>query len=155
MSIKLPKIPIFGKNIKRWGWTQSVSLTESQHVAVAHIKYGGFSSKHKHNKNWNRFVVLSGKLRIDIYRDDREETIDLIAGDVLDVEPNLWHRMTALSDVHLVEIYWPTEGLIDAEDIEREDDGGYQKPSNCDFWLVPPKEVFCFDKNIQEGTCRI
>lgn len=125
MTIKIPaKAAMYGKNIKSWGWTQSVLVTETSHVAVAHINKGGYSSKHLHKNNWNRFVVLSGKLRIDLYRNDKEETIDLISGDVLDVEPGLKHRMTALEDTKLVEIYWSSNGEFNVEDIERDDNGG-------------------------------
>lgn len=115
---------MYGKNVKLWGQTQSVLVTDKVHVATAFIKKGGYSSKHLHKNNWNRFVVQSGVLQIDIYRNNKTETIELRAGDVLDVEPNLKHRMTALEDVHLTEIYWSATDEFDVEDIQRDDTGG-------------------------------
>jgi len=129
MSIKIPKVPLYAKNIKFWGWVQSIAITDAIHVAHAYVKSGGFSSKHKHEVNYNRFHIVSGKLRIDIYRNDNEETVDLVSGDTLDIEPQVWHRMTALEDTHVIEIYWATDGQsINAEDIVREDNGGVKVP---------------------------
>jgi mannose-6-phosphate isomerase-like protein (cupin superfamily) len=129
MGVKLPKVPCFGRNIKLWGWTQTVALSETNHTAVAYLQKGGYSSKHHHKNLWNRFVVVDGTLRITIYRNDREEVTDLHAGDILDVDPGVWHKMAAVTDARIVEIYWPVEGVLDPEDIVREDNGGIQ-PQN-------------------------
>jgi mannose-6-phosphate isomerase-like protein (cupin superfamily) len=161
MSVRLPKVPCFGKNVKLWGWTQTVALTESNHTAVATLIAGGFSSKHYHTNLWNRFVVVEGKMKITVYRSDREEVTELGPGDILDVEPNLWHRMTAITDVKLIEIYWPVEGVLDPEDIVREDSGGitpqlipiFWGPYNGDIpqpglWLTTPDIQPVLDSNI-------
>jgi mannose-6-phosphate isomerase-like protein (cupin superfamily) len=129
VTIRIPKVPLFGKNIKVWGWTQTVALSDTLHVAYASINEGGYSSKHYHENNYNRFYVISGKLRIDIYRNNKEEFVDLVAGETVDVEPAVWHRMTALEPVRVIEIYWPTNDQpINPEDIVREDNGGLKPP---------------------------
>ena len=124
MSVKLPKVPLFGRNAKLWGWTQTVALTDKMHVAYAFLNAGGFSSRHYHKNLWNRFVVIEGSLKIEIVRNNKLEIVTLKDNDILDVEPALIHRMVAISDVRLIEIYWPQEGLLDPEDIVREDEGG-------------------------------
>jgi hypothetical protein len=48
------------------------------------------------------------------------------------VNPRQWHRFRALSDVHLIEVYWSdtSRGLTEAcdpDDIERFDEGGLAK----------------------------
>lgn len=128
MSVKLPKVPLYGRNVKLWGWTQTVALTDKIHVANAFIMTGGFSSKHYHDNLWNRFVIVDGILQIEIYRNDKQEIVKLDAGDVLDVEPKLWHRMKSIEETKLIEIYWPQEGCLDPEDIVREDQGGLSSP---------------------------
>lgn len=124
MSIKIPKVVMFGKQIKIWGWTITTALTDKIHVALAYLKKGGYSSKHYHETLANRFVVISGKLRIYIWRDKIEESIDLREGDILDIEAGVIHKMEALEETYINEIYWSSEDILNAEDIVREDSGG-------------------------------
>ncbi len=123
--INIPtKMAFFPKNIKVWGWTQSIALNESSHFAIAHLNKGGFSSKHIHEKLYNRFYVISGKLRIIVYRNEREEVIDLSSGEAVDIEPLISHRMEALEDSMICEIYWSESNEpINPTDIVRYDNG--------------------------------
>ncbi len=142
MTIKIGKVPCYGKQIKVWGWTQSVAISDIPlHVAYASINEGGYSSKHYHQDLTNRFIVISGKLRIDIWRNDKEETVDLHAGDIVDIEAGVPHRMTAITYVQLIEIYWSNKPELNAEDIVREDNGGIKDKSFCisDFILKKTK----------------
>ena len=126
MAVKLPKVPLFGKNCKVWGWTQTISLTPEMHVAFAHLNAGGYSSRHYHESSWNRFYVCSGLLQVTVYRNDKEEVIVIKAGETLDIEPKLAHRMKAVTDCDIIEIYWSNNEVLDVEDIVRADDGGLE-----------------------------
>lgn len=154
MSIKLPKVPAFGRNIKLWGWTQTVGLTDKMHIAYAFLYNGGYSSKHYHNNLWNRFVIIEGSLKIETFRNDKLEFVILKDNDIVDVEPKLLHRMVALSDVKLIEIYWPQEGILDPEDIVREDQGGLTPTPTVSFpqpeWPIFP--IYHNDQSLTPKT---
>ena len=111
------------KQAKYWGTTQCVFVSETSEVHMMKINSGGFSSKHKHEKKWNRFIVISGKLKVIIYRDKGEEEIILGPGDITDVESGVYHRFINLEEETLcAEVYWiPALSEID---ITREDTGG-------------------------------
>lgn len=129
MGVCIPlKVPMFPKTHKVWGWTQSFVITDRPtHSALAYIKSGGFSSKHYHKNNFNRFLVVTGCLEITIWRHGVEETLTLDPYELLDVEPEVWHRMKAWEDTNLIETYWAKDGFdLDVEDIIREDNGGVE-----------------------------
>lgn len=119
----MPKIPYFPIQIKVWGWTQTLFLSDKVEVAFAHMHKDFQCSKHLHTKKWNRFHVISGELEIIAYRNEQEERIILSRGMTLDVEPGLKHRMVSKTDVDLIEIYWVDDGELDASDIVRDDNG--------------------------------
>jgi mannose-6-phosphate isomerase-like protein (cupin superfamily) len=166
MSIKIPKIPMFGKQIKIWGWTTTIALNSTMHIALAYLKSGGYSSKHYHKTLDNRFVVISGRLRVYIWRDNVEEFVDLQDGDVLDVEAGVLHRMMALEDTYINEIYWSNEEHLNAEDIFRLDKGGINLKHNNTVVLpdiykfyyntdLPYKPPILNSQSVHTGTCDI
>lgn len=127
MAVKLPiSAAFFPKNIKIWGDTQTILLNESSHVAFAKLNKGGYSSRHSHNVSWNRFFIISGTLRITVYRNNQEENILLNSGECLDIEPGLEHRMAALEYTEIIEMYWTDDNsVVDPKDIIRKDTGGF------------------------------
>jgi mannose-6-phosphate isomerase-like protein (cupin superfamily) len=138
MGVNLPlKVPMFPKTHKVWGFTQSIALSDRpMHVAFATLNKGGYSSKHQHENHFNRFYIVSGSLQITIWR-NKQESIILNTGDCLDVEPGVLHRMKALENTSLVEIYW-TEDIdvdLDPSDIIRYDDGGIDLTTDTDKFL--------------------
>lgn len=126
-------MPVYSINGKLWGKTQSLCLSKDYpiHVAVAHLKKGGYSSRHYHEKIWNRFHVISGSLNIISYKNNQEESVIIGPGHTLDCEPKLEHRMVALEDSVIIEMYWPEDLNSDFkwEDIVRFDDGGRYYPN--------------------------
>ena len=170
-------LPLFGKMVKVWGWTQDIGVSNEVRIAHAFVRSGGYSSKHYHAFNWNRFAIISGKLRIDIYRKvgkkELEETIDLVAGDILDVEPEQMHRMTGLDDCHLIETYWTdykddfdrNNRIFDPTDIVRMDNGGikpiefktilteYGKPNKNMDIFYGPEDGLKFNPQTGLGNC--
>lgn len=129
MSVKLPiSAAFFPKNVKIWGHTQSIFLNEDAHIAYAELKKGGNSSRHHHRKAWNRFFVVKGILEITVYRNEQEENIRLNKGECIDIEPLLDHRMAAIEDCSIIEMYWTEDSsIVDPGDIERKDTGFYGK----------------------------
>lgn len=112
---------------KPWGvarWTHVGPIVEVMHAS---IRRGGYSSRHRHNRKFNDFYVLSGMLNISFYEIGTavapHNVVTLSPGQRLTVLPGVWHRFDALTDVELMETYWadvsPGEG-----DIERVDVGG-------------------------------
>jgi len=115
--------PVGPKQAKVWGTTQLVFAHYGIECHLINFKKGFRCSKHRHQHKWNRFLVLEGKLRVDIHQDD-EYSLDsttIEKGQVTDVPPLTWHRFVGIEDGWALEIYWT---VLDARDIDRIDVGG-------------------------------
>lgn len=117
-----------GLKKKLWGTTYCLSqgprVSESKvEVWHASIVKGGYSSRHRHLKKANVFIVISGAINIEL-----EGPMCKMAGDQpLLVPAGMWHRFRAITDVELLEVYVAEEGtVIDPDDIERQDEGGVE-----------------------------
>lgn len=108
------------KQGKIWGVTEE--LFNSGTVSVNHlkIKAGGYCSEHRHYKKSNLFFIISGNLKIEIWRNGAKDETVLWPGEHTVVEPGVWHRFKALTDVECLEIY---EVRL-SEDIDRRTEGG-------------------------------
>lgn len=108
---------------KVWGRTKCVFIGNNFEVHELEIKAGGYSSRHRHRK-WNRFHVMTGRLKVEQFDTPDSQPDDRILnpGDFFLVAPETWHRFVALEDCHVLEVYWTTD--IDPLDIERFDEGG-------------------------------
>lgn len=117
--------PIGPKQGKLWGNTQLLFAHNSVECHRIQIRKGGYCSNHSHKYKWNRFVLLSGKLRVEVRHGDTldktiiDETI-LTPGQITDVPPGDVHRFEALEDCEALELYWV---VLEAGDIDR---GGTQ-----------------------------
>ncbi len=107
---------------KVWGSTQLLFQTPHMESHLIRVKKGGFCSKHKHAHKWNRFVVISGKLQVSIYREGLQspDTTILDNDSVTDIPPGEIHKFYALEDTVAIEFYWT---VLDSSDIDR---GGTQ-----------------------------
>ncbi len=114
--------PIGPKQGKVWGTTQLLFAHNSVECHLIAAKAGGYSSKHRHDYKWNRFVLLHGKLIVRIFQEDGtvDETI-LNPGQVTDVPPGVLHQFEAELDCEALELYWV---VLDAADIDRGDSQG-------------------------------
>ena len=114
---------------KDWGRTKRVFVGTNFEVHELHVVKGGYCSRHQHRK-WNAFHVIDGQLKVELFRENDTGSCEdspwvdriLEANDEFRVGPEEWHRFVALTDCHLLEIYW-TEN-IDPQDIVRADVGG-------------------------------
>lgn len=108
---------IGAKEGKLWGTTQLVFGYNNVDAHVISIVKGGYCSKHEHYHKWNRFLVLSGRLLVRVFRADggADETI-IGVGEVSDVPPGVLHLFEALEDTQAVEFYWVE---LSSQDIDR------------------------------------
>lgn len=108
---------------KIWGKTECLLKTPLIEVHRIHIKANAVCSMHKHEYKWNMFYVISGKLDIEVRKNDYDlvDVTHLHAGEWTSVRPNEFHRFRSVTDVEALEIYY-LEPLTD--DIVREDVGG-------------------------------
>lgn len=108
---------------KAWGSTTMVAAKSAFEMHRITVKPGGFCSKHRHAAKFNGFYVLSGELKIRVWKNDYDlvdETV-LRSGDYTECRPGEYHQFEALSDVEALELYWCE---LKAGDIERESVGG-------------------------------
>lgn len=109
---------------KIWGTTeqQIASPTFEMHRLI--IKPNMQCSLHVHRRKWNAFLVLTGRLFIDVVKNDYPLTdvTELGPGEATTVGPGEHHRFrTGPEGCTAVEMYY-----MDAlsNDIERKDHGG-------------------------------
>jgi quercetin dioxygenase-like cupin family protein len=110
---------------KVWGETRLLFNKNNVEVHFVDIKKGGYCSKHLHRYKYNRFIVMSGKLKVTIWKDYGTEVLEDVTivqttGECT-VAPGDYHRFEALEHTQAFEIYW-TE--LSENDIVREDHGG-------------------------------
>lgn len=110
---------------KSWGETAEFfrnALVSAHHIT---IKKGGFCSEHQHAHKYNLFYVISGKLLIEIWREnDRIDGTIITAGQSTAVSPGFFHKFTALLDTEAVEIY---QVFLEDPDIDRRTVGGLKR----------------------------
>lgn len=110
--------PIQGKT---WGMTQQIFHLNNVEMHYIDIVRGGYSSMHKHNGKYNRFIVISGTLKVIQVLDGKEDDTILTPGMMTDIAPGVYHKFVAMEDTHAIEIYWT---VIQPDDIVRLDRGG-------------------------------
>ena len=110
------------KQGKIWGETQEIFNNGIVSVNYQKIKQGVHCSEHLHKKKSNIFFVITGNLKIEIWQDNAKDETVIWPGEMTVIEPGVWHRFKALTDVECLEIY---EVKL-SEDIERRTEGGGQ-----------------------------
>jgi len=108
---------------KVWGSTRTLLCTPLFHQEWMEIKPLHRCSWHVHRQKWNSFVVISGRLLIDVRKKyGLVDTTTLHEGEFTSVPPGEWHRFrTGEEPCVAIEQYYLAEL---SEDIEREDAGG-------------------------------
>lgn len=110
---------------KAWGWTRPLLQTPFVEAHFITVEAGGFCSMHKHDHKFNTFILVSGRLDIEV-RKAAYKLVDctklLKVGDTTTVQPGEFHRFRAgNAGAQAIELY--SLNPI-AEDIIREDVGG-------------------------------
>lgn len=99
---------------KPWGNTECVMQTPFVEVHRIDVTPGGRCSWHTHERKWNAFLVVSGGLRIESGKINKE----LAKGDFLTMPPGECHRFVGVEECGAIayELYYPAEL---SEDIVR------------------------------------
>lgn len=109
---------------KVWGSTEKLEATPLFEAHRLVIKPNHECSLHVHRRKFNAFLVIKGKLFIDVVKNDYPltDTTELKAGQMTTVKPGEHHRFrTGRESCECVEFYYPD---ILGEDIERKGHGG-------------------------------
>lgn len=106
---------------KIWGERKRILLTPQTEIDLLHVKKNTFCSTHSHVNKINRFVVISGKIKIET---DYGTKI-LYPNESWTVYPPRLHRFFALEDSTMVECaFTDRKKEIDPNDISRKSQGG-------------------------------
>lgn len=108
---------------KCWGSTRCLFQNDNFEVHRIVIKKGGYCSKHYHKYKHNIFYVESGRLEVEVWKNEYNliDKTELGNNDITDVKPGEYHRFKAIEDTLAFEIYYP-EPI--SGDIVRESVGG-------------------------------
>jgi len=105
---------------KIWGLRRRILLTNTSEIDLLYIKKMCFCSKHYHFDKINKFIVVSGKIKIE----SEYGEVVLKPNESFEVHPPLKHRFSALEDSIMIECAYVEKGNINANDIKREIQGG-------------------------------
>ena len=109
---------------KAWGETECLFLGEFASLHRAWFRAGGYSSLHLHRFKNNTFIVESGTVRVEFYR-QRMVAVTLGPGESLTIPSGILHRFRAIEDGCMLESYVADHGhKLDRGDIHRLDEGG-------------------------------
>ena len=109
------------KQGKVWGETEEIFNNGIVSVNHLKIKKGGYCSEHRQVKKSNIFFVIAGNLTIEIWRNGAKDETVIWPGEASTIDPGVFHRFKALTDVECLEIY---EVRLTESDIERRTVGG-------------------------------
>lgn len=122
---------ITGPVQKIWGETTQFFLNATSEGQFMRIKKGWFCSEHIHERKWNRFFLIDGKLKVTIFEKSGPVHHILEPGQSIDIEPGCFHKFEALENCLCVEMYW-TDILEPGDIVRRTTGGGYDKNSDTD-----------------------
>ncbi len=105
---------------KIWGERRRILLDNKNEVDLLYLKKDTFCSTHTHKTKNNKFIVISGIVRIE----SDFGNVLLHANDTWTVIAPRKHRFVALEDSVMIEIAFVKDGDIDSNDIDRESLGG-------------------------------
>lgn len=105
---------------KVWGERRRILLTKNSEIDLLYLEKNTFCSTHKHKHKINRFVVISGKVRIE---SEFGKKI-LTKNEGFEVKTPIIHRFYALEDSVMIELAYTIGTKIDPYDILRFSQGG-------------------------------
>lgn len=108
---------------KVWGSTSPVIVTPLFEAHRLSVRKNTRCSLHCHAQKWNAFLVLRGKLLVDVVKTgyDLVDTTELLPGEMTTVPPGEYHQFRALGPCEAYEFYYTTPLT---EDILRQNVGG-------------------------------
>lgn len=115
-----PSVRITPKKIVKKPWGDEVLWDHNDKYAlkIITLTIGNRSSLQSHNQKLETIVVLEGRLQLETWSDDGERRVDEYGpNEAYSIQPTRRHRVTALSDVRLVEVSSP-----EIDDVVRHED---------------------------------
>jgi len=110
------------KTVKKpWGEEIIWDHNEKYALKIITLTQGNRSSLQSHNQKIETIVVLEGRLQLETWSDDGERLVEEYGpNEAYSIEPTRRHRVTAITDVRIVEASTP-----ELDDVVRyEDDFG-------------------------------
>lgn len=105
---------------KCWGKNTEIFRNDSVSANLLELVKGGVCSWHLHQHKYNKFYVVSGRIKIET----EHGKIVLCSGFSFTIEPPLKHLFEALEDSKVIEIMYVS---YDHSDITREKQGFLRK----------------------------
>lgn len=105
---------------KVWGTRKRLLLTDTCEIDLLHLHANSFCSTHYHKNKINKFVLLSGKIRLET----EYGYIILESYQEFEVRPPLIHRFFAIKHSDMIELAYVEKGKINPKDIIRLKQGG-------------------------------
>jgi mannose-6-phosphate isomerase len=107
---------------KPWGRELWIAHTEKYALKIIEFKQGSRSSLQYHEKKHEHIYVDEGELQVELENTDGGMEIYVLRpGDVIENQPLRKHRVTAITDVRLIEVSTP-----ELDDVVRVEDD-YQR----------------------------
>ena len=120
---------------KGWGEELIIHANENYCVKILTLHRGGECSLHFHTEKEESFLVLEGKVEVELFFNLERSIVTLEEGESLDIPPFMAHRFKAVVDSKLLEA---SNQDREEEDLIRIEGGDTQKAkvlpiSNKDF----------------------
>lgn len=74
-------------------------------INVIKSKAGVIRGGHSHNLNEEAFYIINGKLKLDLKKENQEESYQFNSGDMFKIKKNVSHSFEFLEDTLLVSMY--------------------------------------------------
>lgn len=105
---------------KIWGERRRILLDDKNEVDLLYLKKNTFCSTHAHKYKINKFIIISGAVRIETEFGKKT----LTKNESWVVRPPMKHRFYALENSIMIELAYVEILKIDPNDIKRESQGG-------------------------------
>lgn len=106
--------------MKIWGERHRIFKNDKVEIDLLKLKQDSFCSTHTHKDKVNRFIVVSGTVKIYT-----EYGVKILTPfESFEVSPPLKHKFLTKESAIMIEIAYVNDGRINPEDIKREILGG-------------------------------
>lgn len=109
---------------KVWGTTALIFDENNVIIHYLNINKKGYCSEHFHKHKDNIFYIISGILKITIFKKHKQDIYMLRSGDTIKIPAESYHIFEAISNVQCIEVY---SIKLDNDDIIRRTVGGIRK----------------------------
>ena len=115
---------IVHKRPKIWGKKINLFNIKNIILDVLFLKKNTFCSTHWHDKKSNTFILLSGCVYINIWKNGSVDEVELKCFVPYTVDTDIVHRFVVLKNSTMIEISAVSKGEVEEKDIHRISQGG-------------------------------